>query len=78
MTKHQEEIANWLGSGSVDPDRRIFAEEIGPWLSRIPVRRMMSATGLSEDSCYRIRRREVVPHSRHWAALRALGTDLAL
>lgn len=65
MARHQEEIAKWREGGGVDPDPRLFADEILPRLTAIPVRPIMEVTGLSEAYCYRIRRGEITPHPRH-------------
>jgi hypothetical protein len=59
-------------------DPAFFPREVLPLIQSVPISRLMGVTGLSEAYCYRIRRGEIVPHPRHWAVLRALGTDLGL
>jgi CRISPR-associated endonuclease Cas1 len=74
----QEALAEWRRRSPEGRDPAVFRREVLPLIQGVPILRLMGETGLSEAYCYRIRRGEVVPHPRHWAALRALGTDLGL
>jgi CRISPR-associated endonuclease Cas1 len=56
----------------VRPDPDMFLREIQPRLTDRTTRELQAATGLSESACSRIRRGKLVPHFRHWAALRRL------
>ncbi len=56
-----------------DPD--MFRREVLPKLQGVPLGVMAKATGLSEGYCSFIRRREKVPHRRHWVALARLGNE---
>ena len=54
-----------MGGGT----RRNFTRDILPQLQAVSLVTLMQATGLSRRYCWQIRRGEVVPHPRHWAAL---------
>ena len=76
-SRQQEALAEWRLAGFERQEPEIFRKEILPLLKRMPIRKMMTATGLSEPYCHRIRRGEAVPHRRHWQALRELAEELA-
>jgi hypothetical protein len=65
------EAKEWdqLNPEASDPD--VFAREILPGLKRLTLSQLQKATGLSNAHVSRIRR-GMVPHARHWEALRAL------
>jgi len=67
------EIAAWTKRNPVRPSKAIFATEILPTLRSLPSATIASATGLSKIMCSKIRRGEIVPHPRHWPALRELA-----
>lgn len=77
MVRQQEALAEWRSTGVARKDDGAFRLEILPHLRAIPVRKIMSVTGLSEAYCYRIRRGEVVPHPRHWRGLKELVASLS-
>jgi hypothetical protein len=54
-------------------DPQTFRDEILPGLRNLPTRALVWATGLTRAYCSRIRKGELVPHPRHWDALRSLG-----
>jgi hypothetical protein len=58
------------------PDPEVFTRETLPLLQDVPLSKMKAATGLSVTMCARVRR-GYVPHPRHWAALRRLGSTAA-
>jgi hypothetical protein len=58
------------------PDPSVFTREILPLLEGVSLSKMKAATGLSVTMCARVRR-GYVPHPRHWAALRQLGSTAA-
>jgi CRISPR-associated endonuclease Cas1 len=66
------EIAAWKKKNPVRPSKAIFTAEILPTLRALPSATIVSATGLSKIMCAKVRRGEIVPHPRHWPALRAL------
>lgn len=53
-------------------DHKVFKRDILPRLQVFPLSVLMGATGLSESACSRVRAGQVMPHPRHWSALRAL------
>ncbi len=55
------------------PDSEQFAYAILPGLMRVPLRRIMRATGLSLRYCSLVRRGLRVPHPRHWDILAEIG-----
>jgi hypothetical protein len=69
----QRALADWRRGAHEAHEPAIFRREILPLIQKVPVARVMEATGLSAPYCYRIRRGEVVPHARHWTALSALA-----
>jgi hypothetical protein len=75
MVRQQEALAEWRRTGVPRPEDGTFQQEILPGLRAIPVLQMVSATGLSEAYCYRIRRGELVPHPRHWRALKEVAAS---
>jgi len=59
--------------GSADPSR--FLETILPGLASVPLRTLVTATGLSKTACGAIRSGKKLPHPRHWNTLRELSTQ---
>ena len=53
-------------------DRQCFEEQVRPGLACVTIATMVAATGLSPSYCARIRSGPVVPHPRHWQALRGI------
>src|SRR5262249_32618787 len=51
-------------------DRQAFEQQIRPHLANVSIATMVAAPDLSPSYCARIRRGPIVPHQRHWAALR--------
>jgi len=65
----------WEGShGRQGPE--VFKLEILPVLEGMPVRRLVSATGLTRAYCAKIVKGELVPHPRHWLALKRLSEQV--
>jgi hypothetical protein len=69
----QKALAKWRADGYRRPSPRLFQEEILPLLERVPLSRLVQATGLSQAYCSQIRRGALVPHPRPWAALKELA-----
>jgi CRISPR-associated endonuclease Cas1 len=72
------EIAAWKRINPVRPSDEIFTIEILPTLRALPTASIASATGLSKIMCAKVRRGEIVPHPRHWPALRELAKGSTL
>jgi hypothetical protein len=51
------------------PDPDVFAREILPLITDVPLRKLAAATGLSIQHCGLIRRGLRTPHPRHWDVL---------
>ncbi len=56
-----------------DHDRDAFTREILPGLSQLPLREITQVTGISDSAASRVRSGRLIPHPRHWAALRELA-----
>jgi CRISPR-associated endonuclease Cas1 len=69
---HQKAVREWAGER---PDPAIFRRDIQPSLREVPIRSLVTATGLSEHYCSLIRLGKRVPHARHWETLRVLSTS---
>jgi CRISPR-associated endonuclease Cas1 len=54
------------------PGPEIFRLEVSPSLDGMPIRRLVGATGLTRAYCARIAKGDLVPHPRHWPAIRTL------
>jgi hypothetical protein len=73
MSDRNRERVEWdRANPQADRDPETFRQEVLAGLQRVTIRRIVEATGLSLRHCARIRRGEVVPHPRHWPALRSL------
>ncbi len=59
----------------VAASRLLFNREIRPGLQRLSLRTLTEATGLSPSYWSLVKRGKRVPHKRHWAGLRRLGTS---
>jgi hypothetical protein len=53
-------------------DVAIFKRDILPRIQALPLKSLMSATGLTKSACSRMRAGKTVPHPRHWRELDAL------
>jgi CRISPR-associated endonuclease Cas1 len=65
----------WEAIQTVVPSRSIFRIELAPLLVNVPAHILATATGLSRQSCTKMRRGLGTPHPRHWAALRAAAQN---
>jgi hypothetical protein len=74
-SQHMTLQADWEAKNGIDADPEVFRREILPRLQGIPLGVMAKATGLSQSYCSSIRRGELVPHYRHWQALRQLMSN---
>jgi CRISPR-associated endonuclease Cas1 len=52
------------------PDMTYYREEVMPAMQGVKLTDLVAQTGLTKSACSRIRSGEVVPHARHWEALR--------
>lgn len=62
----------------VRPDPSVFLREIRPLLTDMTIGELRRVTGLSESACSRVRSGKLIPHVRHWEALRAYARGAAL
>jgi CRISPR-associated endonuclease Cas1 len=60
----------WTGAA---PNSVEYRQNVLPALKGVKLTALMTATGLSKGACSRIRGGGVVPHPRHWEALRSLS-----
>jgi CRISPR-associated endonuclease Cas1 len=60
----------WEAKQHTIPSRAVFRREILPTLRNVAVAALTRASGLSTDSCKKIRNGTFVPHPRHWDAFR--------
>jgi CRISPR-associated endonuclease Cas1 len=72
MARRNAEIRAWERQHPGRHDPEVFRNTILPRLARVPLSKMIRATGLSLRSCSRVRQGQVVQHARHWEALRRL------
>ncbi len=70
---HAAANAAWEAEDGTDWDEENFRRHILPRLQGVPLSSIMEVTGLSVWHCSLVRRGDVVPHPRHWAALRTLA-----
>jgi hypothetical protein len=70
-TAHQAAVRAWQGPPG---DAAAFRAEILPGLSQVRTVEVMAATGLGQSFSSRIRLGKVIPHARHWPALRELAS----
>lgn len=73
ISKRKREAANWDREHGRQPDTEYFCREILPVIQGVPLRQLLSATGLSIRYCSMIRRGERVPHPSHWQAFAMAG-----
>ncbi len=52
------------------PDPAFYRQEVLPAIQGVKLTHLAAQTGLTKSACSRIRSGEVVPHARHWEALR--------
>jgi hypothetical protein len=67
---HLRVASQWAGPA---PDPTVFTTEILPGLAHQTIAELADATGLSDRYLRLIKRGQVVPHPRHWPALRQLA-----
>ena len=67
----------WESSQHVVPSRATFRADLAPLLAEVPVEVLIEATGLSRQSCVRMRSEHSVPHPRHWVTLRQAAEKYA-
>ena len=48
-----------------------YQARVWPVLRELPLKRLMTMTGLTKSACSRIRSGQVIPHRRHWGRLGA-------
>jgi hypothetical protein len=64
------ERQQWEATHESKPNASVFRREIAPRLHRVPASLISEATGLRRNTANAIRRGSLVPHPRHWDALR--------
>ncbi len=69
-SNQRKAVAAWRDDGSLD--RVDFRRDILPKLQSLPVRVIAEAMGASLSHGSKVRSGLLVPHKRHWAALRDL------
>ena len=79
--KRRETITQTVAANRAAGNHVLTAEELGdyrvrvwPTLRELPLKRLMTMTGLTKSACSRIRSGQVVPHRRHWKAFSQNGT----
>lgn len=74
LRRNRSALLEWQRANpDVVPDPQIFIEQIQPNLASRTIAELQRATGLSASACSRIRGGKLVPHVRHWRALRMLA-----
>ncbi len=66
----------WEKANPGPHDPACFAVRVLPLLDSATLPEMMKATGLSSAYCWRIRRRDGIPHPMDWEALAGLADQL--
>jgi CRISPR-associated endonuclease Cas1 len=71
--KRQNDLnREWESKQRAIPSPTVFREEILPHLKQVRIQDMKKASGLSTSSCKKIRSGGMLPHPRHWGALKEL------
>lgn len=74
MARIDRENKRWdRRNGPTDP--ATFMRDILPRIQTLPLKALMSATGLTKGACSRMRAGKAVPHPRHWASLGLAVTE---
>jgi CRISPR-associated endonuclease Cas1 len=63
---NSKDLPDWL-------DKKFYEAKVRPGLTRIPVKRIMSAITVSEPYALSIRANRRIPHPRHWTTLAKLA-----
>lgn len=72
LKQYDRENKRWeKANGPADPSA--FKRDILPGIRALPLKTLMTATGLTKGACSRLRAGKTVPHPRHWPALANLG-----
>jgi hypothetical protein len=69
--RRKADLRKWERQHGKAADLTAFEHEILPLIQKVPLSRLVKATGLSLRYVSQIRRGERVPHPRHWEALQA-------
>jgi hypothetical protein len=67
----------WTRKHAGAPDLAFYRQEVLPGIQGVRLTTLVSQTGLTKSACSRIRSGEVVPHARHWEALREAGAEVS-
>jgi CRISPR-associated endonuclease Cas1 len=73
LAEHQEACAAWNRVRANENDDETYKRDVLPRVLGQPIQVITKATGLSRAYASRVRRGLVIPHPRHWKALRKLG-----
>jgi hypothetical protein len=76
QARRRAEQKAWDAAHPDRPDPEVFRQEIWPRLKGMSIHALCQATGLSTAQCWRIRRGDLVPHSRWWETLRGFGAAI--
>jgi CRISPR-associated endonuclease Cas1 len=68
---------DWEAQQRSVPSRATFHADLAPLLAATPVEMLVEATGLSRQSCVRMRSGRSIPHPRHWSTLRLVAERYA-
>ena len=68
MMRIEQENKQWDRENG-PTDAATFTREILPRIQALPLKALMSATGLTKGACSRMRAGKTIPHPRHWPAL---------
>ena len=72
-TQQRARNAAWEAAQTSIPSPTLYKRDIYPCIKELPVSVLVEATGLSTSSCKHIRTGRVMPHARHWDALKRLA-----
>jgi CRISPR-associated endonuclease Cas1 len=67
----------WTRKHPAGPDLAFYRQEVLPGIQGVKLTQLVAQTGLTKSACSRIRSGEVVPHARHWEALREAGAGVS-
>ena len=77
MTEVRRADVAWNQRHTEPPDPDLYRLEILPGIQEMKLTELAARTGLTKSACSRIRSGEVVPHARHWEALREAAVALS-
>jgi hypothetical protein len=67
----------WARKHSGVPDLAFYRQDVLPAIQGVKLTDLVAQTGLTKSACSKIRSGAVVPHARHWEALREAAAGVS-